>query len=284
MLEVYVMSAFSKNNSGGNKAGVVIQDYKLDDQEKLNVASRLGYSETVFLSGAEQADIKLEYFTPKGEVSLCGHATIAAFSLLNSLSRLTKSNYTIETKSGMLNIAISKGGLVFMEQNNPTYYDQLEHSIFKNCFNIDYIAKNLPIQIVSTGLRDILIPVDNTEHLKDLTPNFKAISDVSKKMNVVGIHAFTLVDDENVTAICRNFAPLFGINEESATGTSNCALACYLFKHDRKQKRYVFEQGHNLHALSRILVEVESKDDALLHVAVGGYGYLIGKRLCAIHG
>ena len=278
MVEVYVTSAFSKNNSGGNKAGVVIEDYSLSPKEKMELANKLGYSETAFLSFSKLADYKIEYFTPKEEVPLCGHATIAAFVTLGHLNMLKGSNYTIETKAGILKIILSDDGMIFMEQNRPVFYETLEKTDLRSCFNIDVIACQYPIQIISTGLRDILVPIDEVKNLKEAIPDFKFISDISKNKNVIGLHAFSLVDSEQLTAICRNFAPLYGIDEESATGTSNCALACYLFNYGLKQKQYIFEQGHNLGNISQIVVNIESEDDIITNVMVGGYGYIVCKK------
>lgn len=58
------------NGSGGNKAGVVLDEFIPNSNVKIALAARLGYSETVFLSDSGKADFKLEYFTPKGEVPL----------------------------------------------------------------------------------------------------------------------------------------------------------------------------------------------------------------------
>ena len=70
------------------------------------IAKELGYAETAFISASEMADYKLEYFTPKEEVDLCGHATIGAFTILMHLNKLFKDRYTIETNSGVLTITI----------------------------------------------------------------------------------------------------------------------------------------------------------------------------------
>lgn len=79
MVDIYVVSAFCKNNKGGNKAGVVLNRQDLTDAQKLEIAKQLGYSETAFVTASCMADFKLQYFTPTEEVPLCGHATIAAF-------------------------------------------------------------------------------------------------------------------------------------------------------------------------------------------------------------
>lgn len=234
MIKVYVASAFSKDEKGGNKAGVLINDYNLTVKQKMKVAEILGYSETAFISESDKADFKLEYYTPVEEVPLCGHATIATFVVLNNLKKLSKSSYKIETKSGILNIQIKKD-LILMQQNLPKYYDIIDKHEIEKCIDTNMLNEEYPIQIVSTGLKDILVPIDNRESLRKIKPDFEEMKKISKEKEVIGMHMFTVNNDEELTAICRNFAPLYGINEESATGTSNCALACYLFKYGIKR-------------------------------------------------
>lgn len=282
MINIYVTSAFCKNNSGGNKAGVVPEGTDFTRIQKMKIAKELGYSETAFVSHSDVADFKLEYFTPTEEVPLCGHATIATFSILQGLNRLHRENYTIETKAGILNIRVGEDGLIFMEQNCPTYFEVLDSNMFSSCIDRHHIDDELPIQIVSTGMKDIMLPINSIENLEEWRPNLDAIKELCREKDVVGMHAFTITEEDGVTAICRNFAPLYGINEESATGTSCCALACYLFKYYKKKPQYVFEQGYNLGAVSRLIVEIACHEDVIDSVYVGGYGYLVCEKTLAV--
>lgn len=278
MVDVYVAVAFSKDAKGGNKAGVVLGRSELTSVQKAAIAKEMGYSETAFVLDSDKADFKLQYFTPTEEVPLCGHATIAAFSTLKLLNMLDKPDCTIETEAGILNIHIKDDGLILMEQNRPEYLEVLDSDIFTGCIERNFIDHRFPIQIVSTGLNDVMLPVDSVEHLEQLSPDFEMIANMSKEKEVVGVHAFTIIKESDVTAICRNFAPLYGIDEESATGTANCALACYLFKYYKQQSQYVFEQGHNMGDISRIVVNLSYHENVIDSVFVGGYGYLLGKR------
>lgn len=282
MIEVYVISAFSKDSTGGNKAGVVLDSHNLMSAKMMAIAKGLGYSETAFLMESDVADFKVRYFTPTEEVPLCGHATIATFSILNSLGELGKDAYTIETKAGMLNIQIEKDGMIFMEQNRPTYFETLTPDFFAGCLETEFIDTALPIQIVSTGLKDIMLPVDTKEHLERLNPNFTSMVSLCYDQDVVGIHAFALTGGAETTAICRNFAPRYGIKEESATGTSSCALACYLFQHYKQQSQYFFEQGFNLGSVSRLIVNITHQGGSIDTVHVGGYGHLVCKKTLLI--
>ncbi|ENR6336707.1 PhzF family phenazine biosynthesis protein [Listeria monocytogenes] len=270
-ISVYVASAFSKNNKGGNKAGIVLNEPTLTTTQKMAIAKQLGYAETAFLTESNCADFKLEYFTPKEEVALCGHATIGTFAILMHLNKIHKNRYTIETNSGILTITI-KEDTIFMEQNQPTFYEVIPPNNLTGCFYLNLLNANYPIQIVSTGLKDILIPVKSEADLYALEPDFEKVKEVSKQYEVVGMHLYTFSDDR---IICRNFAPLFDINEEAATGTSNGALACYLYQHQYLQKElYVFEQGHSLHSPSEILVKLDvTGNNEIARVYVGGNGY-----------
>lgn len=235
MINIKIVSAFCRDGKGGNKAGVVLDASELTDKNMQDIAAELGFSETVFILPSDKADYKVRYFTPAAEVPLCGHATIAAFSQIGK-------NCSIETASGILDICY-ENGLVFMEQNMPEFYQVIEQ-------------EPLPVQVVSTGLKDILMPFDSPEELYSFQPDFEDIKEQSRKEDVVGIHAFALSSKEGIDAVCRNFAPLYGINEESATGTSNCALAGYLAKYHKRKNTYVFNQGDTMGEPSQIVVRL----------------------------
>lgn len=268
MTKIYVASAFCKDKKGGNRAGVVFDDNVLSDDDKKNIAKQLGYAETAFISESDKADYCIRYFTPAEEVPLCGHATIASFGVLNYLKMLDKEKYRIETQSAVLDILV-KNGEIMMEQNIPTFYEEIPLEEIKECFDIDCINQDIPIQIVSTGLKDILVPIKSIDLLEKLNPNFEIIKRVSEKYNVVGTHLYTL-NDEGI--VCRNFAPLYEVDEESATGTSNCALAGFLYKRlDIKKNQYIIEQGYSLDLPSVIKVNViTDKSDNIIKIYVGG--------------
>lgn len=292
-MDAYEAAAFCHHENGGNMAGVVVGENNLTYSQKKHIAGEFGYSETAFVTDSDAADFKIEYFTPTDEVPLCGHATIAAFSILKELGGSDVFSYKIETKSGILKIDVEEDGMIFMEQNNPAFYDVMEKEELAGCFDMAVPDTGLSAQIVSTGLKDILTPVSTREKLDALNPDFDAIAATSRKYDVIGIHVFALTDaarltssgflfeadDENgLTAYCRNFAPLYGINEEAATGTSNCALACYLFKNGFRQKRYVFEQGHKLNSISRITVLLDSEGEDITRVRVGGHARMVCRK------
>ena len=98
---------------GGNAAGVVLPEYcvGLSPAQKQDVAAALGFSETVFVPMIDGENVTLQFFTPEGEVDLCGHATIASMGLLHSLSRLGEATAgTLHTRGGAVRFTIEAHG------------------------------------------------------------------------------------------------------------------------------------------------------------------------------
>ncbi|MDR1101936.1 MAG: PhzF family phenazine biosynthesis protein [Clostridiales bacterium] len=276
-MKIIVASAFSKDDAGGNKAGVCLVGERLTREQKMAISKELGCAETAFVSSPtiDGADWKFEYFTPSEEVALCGHATIAGFTVLREYNLLKKENNRLQTKEAVLDIVVSSDK-VTMQQNNPQFGEMLNSSEFGKCFDIEVAHNTLPIQIVSTGLRDIMLPIRDLETLQKMTPNFDEITAISEKYDTVGIHAFVL---NSGRILCRNFAPRYDVPEESATGTSNCALACYLWQNGIMRKNnYTFEQGYSLDSPSEINVALQTSGDNITKVTVGGSGYVVEER------
>jgi PhzF family phenazine biosynthesis protein len=275
-VKVYQLNSFAKTNEGGNAAGVVIDADSLSEKEMGMVAAIVGFSETAFVMQSDAADFRVRFFTPKVEVDLCGHATIAAFYTMAYQGLIKPGNYKQETKAGILGIEIKDDHSVMMNQSAPVFSDIIVKDELADSLNIDtsHMRADLPAQIVSTGLRDILIPVESIEVLNAIRPDMEKIKMISRKYNVIGYHVFALESLYGANASCRNFAPLYNIPEESATGTSNGALGCYLYHYGKintgKEADIVFEQGYSMKKPSEILVSLTVKEKDIHEVRVGG--------------
>ena len=90
-----------------------------------------------------------------------------------------------------------------MEQNAPRFYETLNKDDLQRCFPTDILAHDMPIQIVSTGLKDILVPVSSPEALERMIPDFAAVSRLSREKDCVGVHAFSLVREAREGGINR---------------------------------------------------------------------------------
>lgn len=279
-IEVYTLNSFAKTQEGGNPAGVVLS-FDFSEEQMLKIAKEVGFSETAFLNKIGENTYSIRFFTPCAEVDLCGHATIATFSLLKEKNMIVQGAYKLHTKAGEICITISQDN-VFMTQTLPQFGEIIDKNEILKCFNIskDDMIENFPVQVISTGLRDIIVPVKKLDTLLNMVPNFEEISKISEKYNAIGIHAFSLETLRVATAHCRNFAPLYDIPEESATGTASGALSCYLFEHNvinqNDAKNIIFEQGYSMKKPSEIFASLDVQDDVISKVNVGGTAIVSG--------
>ena len=280
-VKVNTLKAFAKTPEGGNPAGVVLETVGLSPEEMRGIAAKVGFSETAFVEPSDCADYRVRFFTPAGEVDLCGHATIATFSLMFQKGMIKPDTLRQETLAGVLDIIVQEEGSIFMEQTLPVFSEIISGIEITDTLNLpeDSLREDLPVQIVSTGLRDILVPVRDLKVLHHMEPDFSRVTETSRKYNAVGYHVFSLETLYGSTAHCRNLAPLYDIPEESATGTSSGALACYLFRYGRlaSAKRLVFEQGYCMDQPSEIFAELGTEGDRIIRVLVGGKALTTGE-------
>lgn len=277
MVKVYTLDAFAHNHSGGNPAGVVLGADSLTADQMQQVAAKVGFSETAFMEESVRADYKLRYFTPGHEVDVCGHATIATFSLMFTQGQIRAGIYSLETGAGILEVNVQADGYIYLAQALPQFGDILDKLPIAESLRISpgALTADLPVQIVSTGLRDILVPVDSVEMLRWIKPDFAQIIEICRQHNVVGYHLFALDTPAGTTAECRNFAPLYDIPEESATGTSSGALLCYLYHHGRlsaeQAREVVLAQGYAMNQPSEIRGRLSiTADQHISKIEIGG--------------
>jgi|TARA_R110000744_G_scaffold100527_4_gene193913 PhzF family phenazine biosynthesis protein len=273
-IEVYLIRAFSISGQGGNLAGVVLDADKLTDQQKQSIAKAVGVSETAFISQSTVADYSISFFTPTMEVDFCGHATLSAFWLLHHLQLIPAGEYQQETKAGILPVEVLLNGDILMSQSLPIWFSEFNAEEIAPMLGIQpslIIQSALPIQAISTGLMDVLIPVPYGV-LDCLDIDSDAITCFCQQHHCVGFHVFEMnLPEAPYTASCRNFAPAVGITEESATGSSSGALACYLNQYFGYHHA-VFEQGRAMQMSSRIVTQLSLSNGELTRVKVGGEG------------
>ena len=284
-MEAAIVKSFAHENRGGNGAGVVILNEQLTDEKKQEIASKVGLSETAFIVKKNENEFDVSFFTPVCEVDLCGHATIAAFYYLGKIGQI-KGNNEIKTvyqntKAGRLKIEVTfekeEIDYVLMQQSEPCIYDELKEQVkqIADSLSIDEASiglNNYEISptIVSTGLKDILVPVKSRKILNNITANYRLIEDISYENDVVGYHVYT-IDEGHVYA--RNFAPKVGIDEECATGTSNGALGSLLYIKGLISGQTEVIQGESMNEKSLIYVKVNRKKD-MLDAYVGGKAFI----------
>lgn len=280
-MKFYIIDAFAEKLFGGNTAGVVILDDGADfpdDEIMRKTAAELKYSETAFIKQIGDKLFNIRYFTPIEEVDLCGHATIGGFGALLDANKISKNQVCeLITKAGKLEVEI-QDIKVFMEMGSAVEIGSVENlGELANVLGIATEDIGFEPKLISTGLPDIMVHIKTKETLMRMKPDFQAMSLLSDKLKVVGIHAFALSEEPGIRADCRNFAPLYGIDEEAATGTSNGALTFYLYNNNiiKKGDTSVFMQGENMGRPSKIYTVLQ--DDELIKIKVGGTYKIVSK-------
>ena len=233
-MRFYIVDAFTDRPFGGNTAGVVLipEGEAFPAAEWMRqVAAELRYSETAFVrrDGAEAFTVR--YFTPRYEVDLCGHATVATFGMLYQEGILPAGkSCTIHTPAGVLRVV--PGPTVMMQMATPRRIARIEDTALMAAMGIGPEAlAQLPAESISTGLPDIILPLRDQAALQALQPDMEALTQLSERLDVVGVHAFAADAVPGDAIHVRNFAPRYAIPEESATGTANAALTYYLYLH-----------------------------------------------------
>lgn len=296
-MKFYIVDAFTEELFGGNPAGVVILEEGCEfpsDSIMQKTAAELRYSETAFIKPLVPDQFQLRYFTPVAEVELCGHATIASFAALADagLTGFNAQICTARTLAGDLRIKLDQG-LVMMEMGAPQCLGKIQapgelEELYSTMgltwpvqvASLESIDAVLLPQIISTGLPDIILPVKDRSTLNGMQPNFPALIKLSQKYQVTGVHAFALDGcSSEVTAHCRNFAPLFGIDEEATTGTASGALTHYLYTHQliTRGQSCTFIQGEAIKRPSKIRACVDPQDDRLIRV--GGRAKILAQGM-----
>ena len=277
-MRLYIVDAFTEVPFGGNTAGVVLLNPSEgfpEDEWMRQLAAELRYSETAFIRRDGPAEFTVRYFTPAGEIDLCGHATIASFGVMSKEGIVPEGTLCLNhTRAGDLEVL---AGEQVMMQMAPS---RIVHS-FDDERQLDEILSamggmrreelgELPVEAFSTGLPDILLPMRDVAALQALNPDMPRLSVLSEKLGVVGVHAFAFGHD-GYTAHVRNFAPLYDIPEESATGTSNAAFTGYLLRHGiiAAGDSCIFLQGEAMGRPSIIPTRVQQKNGAP-DIRVGG--------------
>jgi PhzF family phenazine biosynthesis protein len=274
---VQILNAFTENDKGGNPAGVVLNADSLSHEHKLEIAKKVGLSETAFISKSYTADFKLDFYTPTKQIAHCGHATIAAFSYLKQLGLLTSKKSSKETIDGNRKIEI-QGDLAFMEQLAPTYtaVSHKENSILKSVgLSKEDLLQNAPIKVVNTGNSFLLIGVKNAATLQQIKPNFDVIQTISDELNLIGYYVFTTDTTPKNDVTTRMFAPRYGILEEAGTGMAAGPLASYLYD-VLEIKKTIFNilQGKYMSppSPSAIEVQLQVENEKITGLMAGGKG------------
>ncbi|MCR4378897.1 MAG: PhzF family phenazine biosynthesis protein [Rhodospirillales bacterium] len=220
-LPLYQIDSFATEVFRGNPAAVCVLDVWPTDDVMQAVAAENNLSETAFLGPDKTgtANYELRWFTPKAEVDLCGHATLATAWVLFFERGHGENTVRFLTKSGILTVARGDDGVLTMDfpQNKvmPAPHPEellraFGHPVLEFCK-----AKN--------GM--VLALIKDAPAVRQLEPVMRAVAELSDHGLIVTAPGGG--DDGDVDFVSRFFAPRLGIPEDPVTGSAHTVLAPY---------------------------------------------------------
>lgn len=214
-MRIFTVDAFTEKPFTGNPAGVCILDNEISDELCQLIAREVNYSETAFVLAKNERFV-IRWFTPKKEVNLCGHATLAAAQVLYELKYCDSSkSIEFESQSGILT---AKRIADKIELDFPQIFADAEESneILEKAFDIKptYVGKND---------NRYLIEIDDYEKLLSIKPDFQLLQSLDLGRFIITVKSKLPEYD----FISRFFAPGVGVLEDPVTGTAHCYLAPY---------------------------------------------------------
>lgn len=208
-IPIFQVDAFTREAFGGNPAAVCVLEAWLEDETLGNIAAENNLSETAFIVKEEES-YGLRWFTPKVEVDLCGHATLASAFVIFSFLESGLSRVHFRTASGPLEVEKS-GDLLSM--------DFPARKPMKTGIS-DTLVEALgmmPNEVYKS--RDLLAVFDNEAQISRMRPDFEKLRKIRDGFGVI-----VTARGESADFVSRFFAPNAGIPEDPVTGSAHCTL------------------------------------------------------------
>ena len=212
MPKIFQVDAFTTDKYKGNPAAVCLIEKMESDQWMQSVAAEMNLSETAFVLRLENG-FGLRWFTPKVEVDLCGHATLATAHILWEQRFLKeKEKARFHTRSGILTATKNKDWIDLDFPAEPAKEEKCTKAL-KETLKVEpvYVGKNR---------FDYLVQVNSEKDVLSLEPDFFLLEKITER----GIIVTSLSTSSKYDFVSRFFAPAAGIDEDPVTGSAHCCL------------------------------------------------------------
>ena len=242
----------------------------------------MNLSETAFVVNSDKAEFGARYFTPAEEIPLAGHPTISTIHALIEAGCIKmeqdKKHISLELKAGVVQIEISpdKTGrhLVVMSQMKPKFLQKHPLEKIAELFELDTddFLPLAPIQTVSTGTPQLMVPLKNKKALRKAKMNVEAYNAYKHTSDFFSPHLFCL---EGETSIGATFARHFGVPPDTAedafTGSATGGMGAFIWHYNLlSTPQFIAEQGHWMGRPGQARVEVVGPPHDIATVKVGG--------------
>jgi trans-2,3-dihydro-3-hydroxyanthranilate isomerase len=288
VLDFSIVDVFAEQKYQGNQLAVFHNANGLTDEQMLRIAREIGFQESTFVLSDEAVEgaYEVKIFTPEYEVPFAGHPTLGtAFILMKE----SDTEVTLNLKVGKVPVIVEKETL-WLEIRNPVFGETFTADIAPLLgIKPEDIDETLPIQLVSTGLPYLIIPVKSLRavqemHLEDIAVKEWLAENKLYKTNspdglTVAFFAFT---DETHAQVNHLHARMFCLEndkivEDAATGSANSCLLAYLLKYELPMIHKFVEQGYEMKRPSLITIKGELNQEGNYRLQVGGKVQLVAQ-------
>ena len=312
---------FTSEPFAGNSLAVFPEAAGLTDEQMMKIAREMNLSETVFVlepggkavsaKGEEQSPEsnpqsplrRLRIFTPAREIPFAGHPIVGTWNILaregvvpppESGTGAVRIHHEVGIGILPVDIEFENGepSQVVMTQGEFQIVSEIddgnEQAEIARSLGLarEDLDETLPIQIISTGLSFLAVPVRSISDLRRCKVNTSLLGELYTRAGGTGCLVFSreTLDIGDSRAHARMFAPADNIPEDPATGSACGALSGYLVHHGASgvepqdgKYRFVIEQGDFIHRPSRINAEVTGATGAVEQVRIGGPSVVVAE-------
>ncbi len=278
-MDFYIVDVFAETKYAGNQLAVFTgaEVANLSDEEMLQIAREMNYSETTFVLSSEQQNggYDVRIFTPTKELPFAGHPTLGtAYIIQREIIQSVVEKVVLNLAVGQIPVSW-KEEVLWMRQNVPTFAEKHQIETLAEVLNLEVadIDSRFPIQEVSTGIPFIIVPLKSLAALKKAKVNldkYYQFIQTAKATEILIFSPETYKDIDDLSV--RMFAPYLGITEDPATGSANGCLAGYLAEYNYFNQSKIdirVEQGYEINRPSLLLLQAEKKAEEI-EVFVGG--------------
>lgn len=232
-IKLYQIDAFTDKLFAGNPAAVCALESWLPDALLQSIAIENNLSETAFFIPLDDG-FHLRWFTPKTEVDLCGHATLASAYVLFNLLGYSEQRIRFETRSGDL----------FVEHRGEELVLDFPTKMPVKCAMPDLLVAALGVEPLALYTNeDYVALLSSEQEVRSVSPDFKTMCEIDTRGIII------TAPGESVDFVSRFFAPKFGIDEDPVTGSAHCVLTPFWAERlgkDKMTAKQVSSRGGNL--------------------------------------
>ena len=277
--EFFIVDVFAEQKYTGNQLAVITDAEGLDAETMQSIAAEMAYSETTFVTGVRKAGVwPVRIFTPVEEIPFAGHPTLGTAAVIRAeLAAGNPDELTLGLGVGEIPVTVrleDDRELFWMRQREPSFGTELTHEQAAAVLGLepDAVDTDWPVQVVSTGLPTVIVPLTRRDALADIELNRARYRELTEATGTKLVFAFCSEPRNPANdVVARMFAPALGVDEDPATGSATGCLGAYLARYEYFGSPAVtarVEQGYELGRPS--LLFIEARDTGRVDVAVGG--------------